>query len=196
MIWGIICLTAEAQLKLGHTTEQWSQEHTQFSKILDSWNKKKNQGVSMVHYKFRLHQTEMLLWSLWPNSSVLVSSDHRTCLQNWRSLSLCAFLNCNLSFLYFFFSNVFFLAEWFFSPCQFRTGFSVDNDTLTSFSSIFTCCFAFVLRLIHVLHQSTIISETLNRLLPEQLDIPMVFLLRYNCLNRWMWHLQTSGNWT
>ena len=32
---------------------------------------------------------QMLWWSLWLNSSILVSLEHRTCLQKWRSLSLC-----------------------------------------------------------------------------------------------------------
>ena len=69
------------------------------------------------------------------------------------------FENCNLAVLCFFCSNVYFLAEWSLSPCQFRTGFSVDDDTLHTH---FTRCFAFVLGL-----RNTFISRTLNRLLPE-----------------------------
>lgn len=82
------------------------------------------------------------------------------------SSSLCAFTNCNLAFLCCFGNNGYFLAEWPFSPCCFRTRFTVDNDTLLPASaSIFTRTFAFVLGLIHTSQQSTLISRT--RLLPE-----------------------------
>ena len=111
-------------------------------------------------------------WSLWPNSSILVSSDHRTCFQKWRSLSLCAFANCNLAFLGFFWSNGFFLAEWPFSPCRYSTRFTVDNDTLLPASAnIFTRSLAFVLGFI-----CTFLTKAHSslghgtRLLPERYD--------------------------
>ena len=104
------------------------------------------------------------------------------------------FANCNLAFLCRFWSNGFFLAEWPFSPCQYRTRFTVDDDTLLQVSaSIFTRSFAFVLGLIRTFPtkaRSSLGHRT--RLLPERYDgwtFPC-------CLCRWTWHLQASGNCT
>ena len=52
-----------------------------------------------------------------------------------------------------------------------RTVFSLDNDTLTSISSIFTMSFSFCSGVdTHISHQSRFICGTQNRLLPEWYD--------------------------
>ena len=63
-----------------------------------------NDGHHVQTVQFQLHQT-------------------RTCLQKWSSLFLWAFINCNLV--------VFGVMSSSLSPCWFRTGFTVDNDTFT-----------------------------------------------------------------
>ena len=100
-------------------------------------------------------------------------------------------------FLCWFWSNGFFLTERPFSPCWYRTRFTVDNDTFTSFSHKVFCICSGVDT--HIFLQSTFISSTQN---PSPswviwwLDIPMMFILACNCLNRWQSHLQESGNCT
>ena len=114
----------------------------------------------------------------------LSPNSFRISLEKLRSLSLCTLVNCNLFFfLCCFWSKGFFLAEWPFSPY-------VDNDTLISFSQhlhVFCYCSGVDM---HISHQSTFTTSV------WWLDIPMVFMLVYNCLNRWMWRLQASGNCT
>lgn len=125
---------------------------------------------------------------------------HRKCLQKWRSLSLWAFANCNLGSLCFFWSNGFFLREWLFSPSRYRTCFTVDNDTLTGFSQHLHKVFCFSSWVdMHISEQSTFFSVTQNLSLSRVvwwLDTPMVFILAYNCLKSWTWHLQATGNCT
>ena len=117
-----------------------------------------------------------------------------------KTVFLCAFANCNLPFLYCFWSNGFFLAEWPFSPCRYRTCFSVDNDTLLPASASFFTGFCFCSEVYtYIMHQSAFISVTQNPI-PSWaiwwLDIPIVFMLACNCLSRWIWHPQASGNGT
>jgi hypothetical protein len=79
----------------------------------------------------------------------VVSSDQRTFLQKVRSLSPCAVANRSLAFLWRFWSSGFFLTEWPFRLCRYRTCFTVDIDTFVPVSSsIFTRLFAVVLGLI------------------------------------------------
>ena len=88
-------------------------------------------------------------WSLWPNSSIVVSSDQRTFFQKVWSLSSCAVENRSLYFLWRIWSSGFFLAERPFRLCRYRTRFTVDIDTFVPVSSsIFTRSFAVVLGLI------------------------------------------------
>ena len=104
-------------------------------------------------------------------------------------------------FLWWFWSSGFFLAEWPFRLCRYRTRFTVDLDTFVPVSfSIFTrrASFVVVLRLICTFHtkvRSSLGDRT--RLLPERCDGckgPMVFILAYYCLYRWTWYLQAFGN--
>ena len=118
-------------------------------------------------------------WSLWPNSSILIPSDNRTCLQKikvWVHLEtvICLF---NVAF-----GNGFFLLEQTFSPCWYRTGSTVDNDTQPASSQ-------FVLLLLwswfHAKARSSLgRSPYFLHQFPSVvwwLDIPMVFIL--NTLN-------------
>ena len=77
-----------------------------------------------------------------------------------------------------------------------RTCFTLDNDTLSPASaSIFMRCFAFVLEFKCTSHQSIFISGTENL---SPLLSSMVAGHSHGgyslCLNRWIWHLQASGN--
>ena len=77
--------------------------------------------------------------------TIFVSSDQRIFLQKVRSLFPCAVANRSLAFLWWFWSSVFFLAEWPFRLYRYRT---VDIDTFVPVSSsIFTRSFAAVLEL-------------------------------------------------
>ena len=90
-------------------------------------------------------------------------------------------------------------AERPFRLCQNRTRFTVDIDTFVPVSSsIFTRSFAAVLGLICTFRANVHSSlGDRTRLLPEQawlLHGPMVVILVYYCLYRWMWYLQAFGN--
>lgn len=85
----------------------------------------------------------------------------------------------NLSSVYCFWSNVFFLTEWFFRPWGSRTGFTVDNNTLLPASAASSRCLAFVLDT-HISHQSRTISGTQN--LPHSWDLWWLdILVRFQC---------------
>ena len=104
---------------------------------------------SIAFKLFNLGQTFRVAF----HSSIFVSSDQRTFLKKVWSLSPCAVANRSLSFLWLFWSSGFFLAEWPFRLCSYRTCFTVDIDTFVPVSSsIFTRSFAVVLGLICTFH--------------------------------------------
>ena len=109
-------------------------------------------------------------WSLWPNSSIFISSYQRTFLQKVWYLSPCAVANRSLPFLWRFWSSGFLRAEWPLRLCRYRTRFTVDIDTFVPISSsIFTRSFAVVLGLIHTFCTKvcpSLVDRT--RLLPER----------------------------
>ena len=143
---------------------------------------------------------QTLRWSLWPNSSIFVSSDQRKFLQKVQSLSQCAVANRSLAFMWRFWSSGFFLAERPFRLCRYRTCFTVDMDYFVPVSSsIFTGSFAVVLGLICTF-RTKVRSSLGDRTCASpswavwRLHGPMVFILAYYCLYRWMWYLQVFGN--
>ena len=97
-------------------------------------------------------------------------------------------------FLWRFWSNGFFLAEWPFRLCRYRTCFTVDIDTFVPVSSnIFTRSFAVVLELICTFR--TKVRSSLGENASPSWEVwrlcgPMVFILTYYCLYRLMWYLQ------
>ena len=101
-----------------------------------------------------------------------------------RSLSPCAVANSSLAFLWRFWSSGFFLAEWPFRLCRYRTNFTVDIDTFVPvFYIIFTRSFAVVLGLICTFRtkvRSSLGDRT--RLLPERYD---------GCVVPWCLYLRT-----
>ena len=81
------------------------------------------------------------------------------------------------------------------SGCRYRTRFTVDIDTfVTVSSSIFTRFVAVVLGLICTFR--TKVLNTSPSWAIWRLHGPMVFVLAYYCLYRWMWYLQAFGNWS
>ena len=90
----------------------------------------------------------------------------------------------SLAFIWGFWSSGFFLAEWPFRSCQYRTRFAVDIDTFVPVSSsIFTRSFAVVLGLICTFHTKVCSSlGDRTRLLPERYD---------GCVVPWYLYLHT-----
>lgn len=79
-----------------------------------------------------------------------------------------------------------------FFPEQLIGCFTVDSDcSLSASASVFTRFFDFCSEVdIHILHLNLRYSWTL-----QWLNISMLFIHAYICLNRWTQHLQASANW-
>lgn len=92
-------------------------------------------------------------------------------------------LQTAICFLCHFRSNGFFLSQRPFSPCWCRTLFTVDNQTVTSVSSIFTRSFAFVLLFSCFPHVHLWDTSPSSSWSAWRLDIPM-FLIACNSLIR------------
>ena len=133
------------------------------------------------------------------NSSIFVSSDQRTFLQKVQSLSPCVVANCSLAFFYGGYGAV---------ASSLLSGLSgyVDIGLVYCGYRYFCTCFLQHLHKVlcscsgiylHFSHQSTFISRRQNAS-PSwsvwRLRGPMVFILAYYCLYRWMWCLQAFGN--
>ena len=94
----------------------------------------------------------------------------------------------SLAFLWWFWSNGFFLAERPFRLCRYRTRFTVYIDTFVTVSfRIFTRSFAVVLGLNCTFRILSWRQNASPSWWVWRLSGPMVFILVYYCLYRWMW---------
>lgn len=110
--------------------------------------------------------------------------------------SLCVFANCSLTVECCFWKNGFFLAELASVHVGTGLGLSVDDTLWPASVSIFTRSLAFVVGVMRTFHSKTRSSRECRAVCWQVWwqDTRLVFILVFNCLNRWAWHIQASGN--